>query len=37
MSTRLPGEYVVGHRIADMHADERPRERLLADNASAIK
>ena len=34
--TTPAAEYAVGHRIRDMHEDERPRERLLAHGPSSL-
>ena len=34
--TTPTAEYAVGHRIRDMHEDERPRERLLAYGPSSL-
>ena len=36
MTTTPATQYVTGHRIRDMHEDERPRERLLAYGPSSL-
>ena len=34
--TTPAAEYITGHRIRDMHEDERPRERLLKFGPAAL-